>query len=239
MTKMNDLDTFMAPLPVSFRVIGIGTGATDVIEKVKSFGYDCVGCHVIDSADECIPTDEDQMAIIVAKDNEDVANTIAKTFHDAGVLTIGFLNNAAAECYDSIAIDARSNDVPSIVKNLLEPIVKPGLINYDFHDLSTELRDSGYFKTLTAESENMENVVVQIKKFLAESNVKNAEYLSAHIYLNREKRFEIKMDDMAHLSNMLSSLPESVNAMWSVNYDDTLPDDKIRLSIILSGKKLR
>lgn len=239
MTKMNDLDPFMAPLPVSFRVIGVGNGATDVIEKVKSFGYDCVGCHVVDSADDCIPTDEDQMAIIVAKDTEDIANTIAKTFHDAGALTIGFLNNAAAECYDSIAIDARFNDVPYIVKDLLEPIVKPGIISYDFHDLSTELRDSGYFKTLTAEAENMENVVVQIQKFLDESNVENAEYLSAHIYFNREKRSEIKMDDMAHLSNMLSSLPESVNAVWSVNYDDDMSADTIRLSVFLSGKELK
>lgn len=236
---MNETDSFMAPLPVSFRVIGIGTATTDIIEKVESFGYDCVGCQVVDSADDCIPTDEDQMAIIVARDNEDVANAIAKTFHHAGALTIGFLNNAAAECYDSIAIEARFNDVPYIVKDLLEPIVKPGLLNFDFHDLSTELRDSGYFKTFTAEAENVENAVVQIQKFLTESNVKNSEYLSAHIYFNREKRFEIKMDDMAHFSNMFSSLPESVNAVWSVNFDDCMPNDTIRLSIFLSGKKLR
>lgn len=239
MTKMNEIDSFMAPLPVSFRVIGVGTGVADVIEKVKSFGYDCVGCQVVDSADDCLPTDVDQMAIIVAKGNEDVANSIAKTFHDAGALTIGFLNNAASECYDSIAIDVRFNDVPYIVKDLLEPIVKPGIISYDFHDLSTELRDSGYFKTLTAESKNMENVVVQIQKFLDEINVKNAEYLSAHIYFNREKRPEIKMDDMAHLSNMFSSLPESMNAVWSVNYDDDMSMDTIRLSIFLSGKELK
>lgn len=236
---MNEIDSFMAPLPVSFRVIGVGTGVADVIEKVKSFGYDCVGCQVVDSADDCLPTDVDQMAIIVAKGNEDVANSIAKTFHDAGALTIGFLNNAASECYDSIAIDVRFNDVPYIVKDLLEPIVKPGIISYDFHDLSTELRDSGYFKTLTAESKNMENVVVQIQKFLDEINVKNAEYLSAHIYFNREKRPEIKMDDMAHLSNMFSSLPESMNAVWSVNYDDDMSMDTIRLSIFLSGKELK
>lgn len=239
MTKMNETDSFMAPLPVSFRVISVGACTTDIIEKVKSLGYECVGCQVIESADDCIPTDEDRMAIIVAKDNEDVANTIAKTFHDAGVLTIGFLNNAAAKCYDSIAMDAHFNDVSSIVKDLLEPIVKPGVISYDFHDLSTELRDSGYFKTMTAEAENMENVVAQIQKFLTESNVRSAEYLSAHIYFNREKRPEIKMYDMAHLSNMLSNLPESVNAVWSVNYDDDMPADIIRLSIIISGKELQ
>ena len=239
MTDSEILEKYQQPFPVSFRVIGVGTGVADIIEKVKSFGYDCIGCQLVNSAAECIPTDEDQMAIIVSRDKEAVANEIARTYHDAGVLTIGFLNNAAAGCYDSVAIDTLVNDVPYIVKDLLEPLVKPGLLNFDFHDLSTELRDSRFFKTLTAESENVENAVVQIQKFLTEIDVKNVKYLSAHIYFNREKKSEIKMDDMAHLSNMFSSLPESVNAVWSVNFDDVMPTDTIRLSIILSGKELK
>ena len=239
MTDSEILEKYQQPFPVSFKVIGTGTGATDIIEKVKSFGYDCVGCQVVNSAAECIPTDEDQMVIIVTRDKTEVANEIARTYHDAGVLTIGFLNNATAGCYDSIAIDTHVKDVPFIVKDLLEPLVKPGLLNFDFHDLSTELRDSRFFKTLTAEAENVENAVVQIQKFLTDSNVKNVEYLSAHIYFNREKKSEIKMDDMAHISNMFSSLPESVNARWSVNFDDAMPMGTIRLSIILSGKELK
>lgn len=239
MTDSEILEKYQQPFPVSFRVIGVGTGVADIIEKVKSFSYDCVGCQVVNSAAECIPTDEDQMVIIVTRGKADVANEIARTYHDAGVLTIGFLNNATAGCYDSVAIDARVNDVPYIVKDLLEPLAKPGIINFDFHDLSTELRDSGFFKTLTAEAENVENAVVQIQKFLTESNVRDVEFLSAHIYFNREKKSEIKMDDMAHLSNMFSSLPESVSAIWSVNFDDAMPTDRIRLSIILSGKELR
>lgn len=239
MTDSEILKKYQQPFPVSFRVIGVGTSTADIIEKVKSFGYDCVGCQVVNSAAECIPTDEDQMAIIVSRDKVEVANEIARTYHDAGVLTIGLLNNAAAGCYDSVAIDARVNDVPDVVKDLLEPIVKPGLINFDFHDLSTELRDSGFFRTLTAEAENVENAVVRIQKFLTESNARNIEYLSAHIYFNREKKSEIKVSDVAHLTNMISSLQETVNAMWSVNSDDAMPTDTIRLSIILSGKELR
>lgn len=239
MTDSEILKKYQQPFPVSFRVIGVGTSTADIIEKVKSFGYDCVGCQVVNSAAECIPTDEDQMVIIVTRDKVEVANEIARTYHDAGVLTISFLNNAAAGCYDSVAIDARVNDVPDVVKDLLEPIVKPGLINFDFHDLSTELRDSGFFRTLTAEAENVENAVVRIQKFLTESNARNIEYLSAHIYFNREKKSEIKVSDVAHLTNMISSLQETVNAMWSVNFDDAMPTDTIRLSIILSGKELR
>ena len=52
---------------------------------------------------ECVPTDEDKMVIIVARDNEEHANSIAKTFHDAGVLTLGLLDNADLDCYDSVA----------------------------------------------------------------------------------------------------------------------------------------
>lgn len=39
---MNEIDFFMAPFPVSFKVTGGGKGATDIIEKVESFCYDCV-----------------------------------------------------------------------------------------------------------------------------------------------------------------------------------------------------
>lgn len=239
MTDSEILEKYQQPFPVSFRVIGVGAGAPDIIEKVKSFGYECVGCQVIESADDCIPTDEDRMVIIVARDNEDVANAIANTFHDAGVLTIGLLYDADHSCYDSVNIDAHFNDFPDIIMTLLQPIVTSGILNFDFNDLRTELRDSRFFKTLTAEAENVENAVVQIQKYLTGNDVKNVEYLSAHIYFNRAKKSEIKMDDMAHLSNMLSNLPESVNAVWSVNYDDDMPADIIRLSIIISGKELQ
>lgn len=46
------------------------------------------------------------------------------------------------------------------------------------------------------------------------------------------------MTDMKHLSDIISSLPESINVIWSVNFDDTLPDDLIRITIIMSGKDL-
>ena len=236
---MNEIDSFMAPLPASFRVIGIGPGATDIIEKVKSFGYDCVGCQVVDSADDCIPTDEDQMAIIVARDTEDLANAIAKTFHDAGVLTIGLLYDADYSCYDSVVIDADFNDFPDIIKTLFLPIVTQGYITYSFHDLSIELRDSKHFKTQTVEAENIETAIAAIQKSLDKDGVKCAEYISFHLYWSRDRQPAVTVGELEHITELISSLPETINAMWSVNIDETLPADKIRLSIILSGKELK
>lgn len=238
MTDLEILENYQQPFPVSFRVIGVGTGAADVIEEVKALGYDCVGCMVAQSPDDCIPADEDQMAIIVTRDTEDMANAIARTYHDAGVLTIGLLNNADPACFDSVAIDSDFVDFPEIIKCILHPIVTSGILCFDFNDLRVQLHDSGYFKTLTAEAENVENAVIEIHKSLGDNTIKETEDISVHIFFNREKT-ELKTADVLHLTNMISRLPESVNARWSVNIDDSMPADKIRLTVILSGRELR
>lgn len=47
-------------LPTSFRVIGIGEATKEIIETVKSYGYDCVSATVLTEPFECVPTDEDK-----------------------------------------------------------------------------------------------------------------------------------------------------------------------------------
>lgn len=225
-------------LPVSFKVIGTGTGAIDIIEKVKSFGYDCVGCIFAETYSDCIPMDDDKMVIIVAWDNEEVANTIAKTYHDAGVLTIGLVYDPTIACYDSVMMDSRHEDFPEIIKRLLQPIITHGYICFDFNDLWSILHDSGFFKTLTAEGKNVEEAVNNMKEELTKVPVQHIESLSAHIYFNRGRQSSITMTDMKHLSEMISGLPESINVIWSVNFDDTLPDDLIRFTVIMSGNEL-
>lgn len=239
--KMKDsepLVSFQQSLPVSFKVIGIGLGVTDIIEKIKSLGYDCVGCLVVNDSADCVPTDEDKMAIIVAKDNIEAANEIAKTYHDAGVLTIGLVPEADFSCYDSVATGASPTDFPEIIKNLLQPVVSFGYICYGFNDLCSILNNSHSFSTLAANGKGVEEAVANMQEKLDNIGLQDIESLSAHIYFNRERRTNIKMKDMDHLSNMISNLPESINVIWSVNFDDTLPEGLIRFTIIMSGKRL-
>lgn len=241
MTTMNNseiLESLQQHLPVSFKVIGIGSETTGIIEKVKSFDYDCVGCLVANDPADCVPTDEDKMAIIVAKDNVEAANEIAKTYHDAGVLTIGLVYEPDYSCYDSVATETGSVDFSETIKNLLLPVVSYGYICFDFNDLCTNLKDSHSFRTLTTKSRTVEDAVASMKEQLENVALKDIESLTAHIYFNRERRDKIKMEDMVHLSNMISSLPESIDVIWSVNFDDTLPEDLIKFTIIMSGKEL-
>ncbi len=234
-TKISEGD---GRVPVSFKVIGVGIGATDIIEKVKSFGYDCVGCILAKTPGDCIPMDDDKMVIIVAQDNEEVANAIAKTYHEAGVLTIGLVYAPNIACFDSVIMDSRHEDFPEIIKTLLQPIVTHGYICFDFNDLRTILQGSGSFKTLTAEGKNVEDAVSNMKQELEKVPTQHIHNLSAHLYFNRERQTPITVSDIKYLSEMISCLPESINAIWSVNFDDTLPFDSIRFSIIMSRNEL-
>lgn len=241
MTKRTDsgiLEKFQQPFPMSFKVIGVGNGVTGIIEKVKSFGYDCVGCLVAKSTDDCIPMDDDKMAIIVARDNEGLANAIAKTYHDAGILTIGLVNGADISCYDTIAIDTDSGTFPKVIKILLAPLATMGYICYDFNDLCTTLRNRRFFKTLVADGKSIEDAVINMQRKMANVAVDRIEFISALLYFNREKLSAITMDDMAPFNNMMSGLPESIDVIWGVNFDNTLSDDIIRLSFIMSGREL-
>ena len=241
MTTMNNsesLGNLQQPLPVSFKVIGIGSETTGIIEKVRSFDYDCVGCLVANDPADCVPTDEDKMAIIVATDNMEAANEIAKTYHDAGVLTIGLVSEPDYSCYDSVATETSLVGLSETINNLLLPVVSYGYICFDFNDLCTILKDSHSFSALTTIGRTVEDAVVSMKEQLENVALKDIESLTAHIYFNRERRDKIKIEDMVHLSNMISSLPESIDVIWSVNFDDTLPEDLIKFTIIMSGKEL-
>lgn len=238
MNDSKNLENLQQPIPVSFKVIGIGSETTDIIKEVESFEYDCVVSLVANGSADCVPTDEDKMAIIVATDNIDTANEIAKTYHDAGILTIGLVPEPDYSCYDSVATETSPVKFSETIKDLLLPIVSYGYICYDFNDLCTILKNSHSFSTLTTNGRNVEEAVSNMQEKLEKVAIQEVEYLSVHIYFNREKQANIKMEDMVHLSNMISNLPESINVIWSVNFDDTLPEDLIRFTFIMSGKEL-
>lgn len=238
MTDSEILKKYQQPFPVSFKVIGIGNDVTDIIEKVDSFGYDCVGCFIANTPSDCTPMDDDKMVIIVAKDNEEVANAIAKTYHDAGVLTIGLVHNADSTCYDTIAIDTDSETYPEVIRILLAPLVTMGYICYDFNDLCTTLRNRRFFKTLVSEGKSIECTVTHMQRQLENVAVDRIEYLSALLYFNRERLPDITMDDMSPYTKMMSGLPDSTDVIWGVNFENSLPGDTIRLTFIMSGREL-
>ena len=238
MTDSEILEKYQQPFPVSFKVIGVGTGASGIIEKVKSFGYDCVDCILAETPSDSTPMDDDAMVIIVARDNTEIANAIANSYRDAGVLTIGLVHDADVLCYDSVATDAGNEDYPEIIRSLFLPVVSPGYMCYDFNDLCAVLRDSRFFRALTTVDKSVEDAGFKMQKELENVDVRGIGSLSAHLYFNHERQPAVTVNDMTHLSSMITILPESINVIWYVNHEDTLPEDLIRFTIIMSGHDL-
>ena len=228
-------------LPTSFRVIGIGEATKEIIEKVKAYGYDCVSATVLNEPFECVPTDEDKMVIIVAKDNETRANSIAKLFHDAGVLTIGILKNADLDCYDSVVVETSRAEYPDLIKALLQPIATQGMIAYDFSDLQTTLADAKHFFIKSATGHGNERVAESIgfiKSTLASSLLNKIERLSIFLYFNKEDKQPLVMQEMTALTDFVSELPESIYVIWAVYPDESIKDEEIKVTILAAGKEL-
>ena len=235
---MNNLDSInKQEFPVAFRVIGVGIGIEEVINKVNSLGLDGVSAEIAEYPYECIPNDEDKLAIIIFTDAGDTANRIAKTFHDAGVLTIGFSKDAAPSCYDSIMLCESADEYPDIVKTLLHPIVSPGQITYDFNDLNTVLRDSGYFTIKSTSGNNVQEAAEQLQALFNDLDLNHVDYISIHLFYNPNRATPLAMSEIASLQQLLSKLPETVNIIWSINYDGNLNGDEIQLSAVLAGKE--
>ncbi len=184
------------------------------------------------------PGDEDKLAIICFIDCDDNANRIAKIFHDAGVLTIGLGDDAVPSCYDSVMRNVSFSEFPEIIKTLLQPIVTPGLISYDFNDLSTTLRDSEYFTVKSTSGNDVKEATEKLKVVFNELDLNCVDYLSINLYFNPNRSIPIAMNEMASLSDLMLALPETINAIWSVNLDEKLNGDEIRLSAILAGKEV-
>ena len=230
-----------ANLPTSFRVIGIGEVTKEIIETVKSYGYDCVSATVLTEPFECVPTDEDKMVIIVAKDSEDHANSIAKTFHDAGVLTLGLLDNADLDCYDSVVSEASCAEYPDIIKAILQPIVTQGMIAYDFNDLQTTLTDAKHFlikSVIRTGNERVAESIKYIKQSLTSSIIDKIERLSIFLYFNKEGKQPLVVQEVAALSDFISELPASIDVIWAVYPDESIKDEEIKVTILATGKEL-
>lgn len=242
MKKMNDeilFDRhFHADPPVCFRVFGVGEETAELIDTVNAFGYNRVSASVITSPIECVPTDEDKMVIIVARDNEYKANRVAKIFHDAGILTLGLLHDAESDCYDSVVYDAVYTDFADIIKTILHPLISSGFICYDFNDLRTTLDDT---KHLLAKSmkvcgkKRIKDAVYSIKKTLAPSMLNAVEHISIFMYFNKDSKHPLMVKELAGLNDLIGELSENIDVIWNVYPDNTLKRSEIAVSVIVTG----
>lgn len=242
MNELKDFEPGLWKMPVNFRVIGYGEELSSVIQQIKAFGYDGLEACVVTSFRETAPADDYKMVIVLAVDHRDGLVELLRTFYQAGVLTLAITDsdiNLPADVCDSRTTVSVDNFAMT-VKNLLTPIFNDGMINLDFNDQSTTLRNTSKFVVCAADARGGDSRIADaIASFSGKIPVgKNVERMLLAITHNRNLNPPLAIKEVAPITEFIKALPETLDIVWGVQIDDTLPDDTVRLSVIAAGKEL-
>ena len=132
--------------------------------------------------------------------------------------------------------------MPVVVKSLLDPLFMQGKICFDFNDMSTCLRNSGCFfieeAISTKKDGRLEDAINQFKVPVLDKRFDAAEFAVLIIYHNPDMEPPLAMREIVSLNEYLSSMPENIDLFWAIFRDDKMSANEIRISTMISGKKL-
>lgn len=242
MNELKDFEPGLWKMPVNFRVIGYGEELSSVIQQIKAFGYDGLEACVVTSFREIAPADDDKMVIVLAVDHREGLVELLRTFYQAGVLTLVITDrdiNLPPDACDSrttVPVDKFAGTV----KDLVAPIFNHGIINLDFNDHQTMLRNTSKFVVCAADARGGNSRIADaIASFSGKIPAgKNVERMLLAITHNRNLNPPLAIKEVAPITEFIKTLPETLDIVWGVQIDDTLPDDTVRLSVIAAGKEL-
>lgn len=208
---------------------GTGTGASPVIAEIaKELGILTVGVvtkpfafegkkklQMAENGIEELKKSVDSMIVIP---NENLFNLIPNS--------VTMLN--AFKIVDSVLVDT--------VKNIVEVIQKPTMINCDFADISAILKNSGFMHTATGcadGNERTEKVIEQIKKnMLLGTSVEGAS--SALLCISSDT---LNLQEVNLIASAITDISDKdINMILGVNTDDNMGDEL--KAVLISTKKI-
>ena len=212
---------------------GTGTGAAPVIARVsKEMGILTVGIVTIPFKFEG-PKKIDQAL--------DGVEEMSK--HVDALLVIN--NERLREIYPDLAVldaFAKADDTLSVAaKSIAEIITVHGLINLDFNDVKTVLKDGGVAIMSTGFGEGEGRVKNAIKDalnspLLNDNDVYNSKkiLLSITFSSNQGKSAGLTMDEMNDVNDFMAKFGDDFELKWGLALDPDL-EDKVKVTILATG----
>ena len=212
---------------------GTGTGAAPVIARVsKEMGILTVGIVTIPFKFEG-PKKIDQAL--------DGVEEMSK--HVDALLVIN--NERLREIYPDLAVldaFAKADDTLSVAaKSIAEIITVHGLINLDFNDVKTVLKDGGVAIMSTGFGEGEGRVKNAIKDalnspLLNDNDVFNTKkiLLSITFSSNQSKSAGLTMDEMNDVNDFMAKFGDDFELKWGLALDPDL-EDKVKVTILATG----
>lgn len=206
--------------PVSFHVFGIGENFKPIIDKIGALGYDGVSATTIRPEQLPSPIEEDRMVIILTDEGNDSVIDAAKSYYQAGVLTLIVshiqLKRQSKFCDAQLLDD--TDAIYQSVKAILDMIFNNGLIALDFYDIRSCLHDSGFFKVVEmtgkGSEERVAEAIAKIEDKISTKEKKAIANFIISISFNRDIQQPVNICELKAISDFLSCLPEEVNTIW-------------------------
>jgi len=213
---------------------GTGTGAAPVIAKIAQakgmltvgvvtdpFSWE--GTEKIEQALEGIEKMKEHCDTVLIVKNDRLENL----FHDMDI-------QEAFERADAILANG--------VKSIAELITRPGIINLDYADVKTVLKNAGQAVMGMAEASGVDRAKIAVEEalkspLLHSNNIKGSKRLLVSICYSDEKpEYKIKMSDQAmimrFIENEIKTKAKIVKHGYSI---DRSLKDKIRVTIVAAG----
>jgi cell division protein FtsZ len=208
---------------------GTGTGAAPVIARIaKEMDILTVGIVTIPFIFE------GEKKIIQALDGVD---NIAQ-YVDA-LLVIN--NERLREIYSDLTLKnafGKADDTLSIAaKSIAEIITIEGIVNLDFADVKTILKDGGVAIMSTGFGEGDNRVTTAINDALHSPLLNNNDIFNARkvmLNVSFDPKSEMMMEEMNEVQDFMSKFREGVEVIWGVAQDSTL-DSKVKITILATG----
>ena len=159
------------------------------------------------------------------------APVVARIARDKGLLTIGIVTIPF--------LFEGEKKILKALKGAEEINSEEPVINLDFNDVDTTLRNGGAAIISTGYGEGEHRVTKAIDEALRSPLLKNRDIMSSknilfNIYFNPEAEEEFKMEETEELTSFISSIDPQVDVIWGMAKDPSL-GNKIKITILAAG----
>ncbi|MDE5665005.1 MAG: hypothetical protein K2I31_03580, partial [Duncaniella sp.] len=124
-------------------------------------------------------------------------------------------------------------------RSISELITCNGLINLDFNDVDSTLRDGGAAIISTGYGEGEERVTKAIRDALNSPLLKNRDILGSkkllfNLYFNPNAEEKFLMSETREITDFIGSITTDVDVIWGVGFDENLGNG-VKMTILASG----
>lgn len=210
---------------------GTGTGAAPVIAReAKALGILTVGIVTIPFAFEGIKKIDQALEGV---------EQIAKHVDALLVINNERLRNIYTDLNVLSAFEKADNTLSVAARSIAEIITMHGIINLDFRDVCTVLKDGGVALMSTGYGEGESRVTKAIddalhSPLLNNNDIFNSKKVLLSISFCKENESDLMMEEMNEVHEFMSKFHKDVETKWGLSIDPSL-GKKVKITILATG----